>query len=77
MKFEHAGEEMTMVVILDGEPVGYMGTKEAAEYIGIKQDTIRKWIAGGKLQTLKIGKEHWIKGDVAYQIRKERDSWIL
>lgn len=77
MKIDHDGKHMVVVVIMDGKPIGYMSAPEAAEYIGVEKSTIRVWIKRGKISTLKIGKEHWINGSDAYQIKKERESWIL
>lgn len=42
---------------------GYMGTAEAATFLGISKKTVREWILSGKLPASKAGKKYRIRRD--------------
>lgn len=49
------------VEIINGKVVGYLTPEEVAEKLGEKPQTIRKLINRGKIPTLRIGWQHFIK----------------
>lgn len=61
------------VVIYKGHPIGYLSSAQFAKKVGVNKNTIRVWIRRNKIESLKIGNEHWIKGDTKYpeRIKKE------
>lgn len=59
------------VVIYRGKPIGYISVPAFAKKCGVKPATIRVWINRKKIETLKIGKEQWIKGDTKKPERKK------
>ena len=38
-----------------------LSVKEAAEYLGLKENTVREWLRSGALKGIKIGKSWRIK----------------
>ena len=63
---------MTIVEIQNGRVKGYLTTTEFAKKCAVEEGTIRAWIKRGKIDSLKIGKENWIKEDATYPNRKKR-----
>ena len=63
---------MTIVEIQNGRVKGYLTTVEFAKRCAVEESTIRAWIKRRKIDSLKIGKENWIKEDVTYPNRKKR-----
>lgn len=43
-----------VVDIIDGEILGYMTTKDVANFLGVEPSTIRVWIKRGKVEPLTI-----------------------
>ena len=43
-----------VVDVIDGEIVGYMSTQDVADFLGVKQVTVRQWIRRGKVTPLTI-----------------------
>lgn len=54
----------TTVTVCDGRIVGYLTSAEYARKYGIPEITIRVWAKRGKLQSLKIGRNSYIKEDL-------------
>lgn len=50
-----------IVEIIDGKVVGYLTVEEVAIKLGVKSQAIRQLINRGKIQTLRIGWQHFIK----------------
>lgn len=44
-------------------PTGYLTSYEYAEKIGVRESTVRKWAAFGKLESIKIGRSCWVRED--------------
>lgn len=63
---------MAIVEIQNGRVKGYLTTVEFAKRCAVEESTIRAWIKRGKIDSLKIGKENWIKEDTTYPNRKKR-----
>ena len=63
---------MLTVAIENGRIKGYLTTVEFAKRCAVEESTIRAWIKRGKIDSLKIGKENWIKEDITYPNRKKR-----
>ena len=61
------------VEIIDGRVVGYLTIKEYAKKHFSAEATVRKWICHGKLKTLKIGYQQWIKWDEPYPTDRRRE----
>lgn len=59
------------VEIIDGKVVGYLTTEEVAEKLGEKPQTIRQLICRGKIPTLRIGWQHFIKEGTEIKICKK------
>lgn len=59
------------VEIIDGKVVGYLTTEEFANRIGKKPQTIRKLICEGKIPTLKVGRQRFIKEGTEMMVFKK------
>ena len=59
-----------VVHIIDGDILGYMTTKEVADFLRVKPSTIRVWIKRGKVKPLTI------KAD-GHQLNFIERSWTL
>ncbi len=56
---------------------GYMTTKEAADYLGVKPSRVRQLVIAGVLRSEKIGQSHLISFiDVqAYRAKRNKAGW--
>ena len=61
-----------IIEIQNGRPVGYETVAEFAKRVKVDRDTIRVWVKHGKINTLKIGNDHWIKEGTEKPVRKKR-----
>ena len=62
----------TITVNDNGTIVGYLPASEIAKEWGVENSTIRVWIKRGKLKSLKIGNEHYIKQNTEKPEPKKR-----
>lgn len=61
-----------IVEIIDGKVVGYLTPEEVAKKLGAKPQTIRQLINRGKIETLKIGWQHFIKEGTEIKICEKK-----
>jgi len=50
-----------LVSIVKGRVAGYETLVEFANRHGVKENTVRIWVRRNKLETLLIGRDHWVK----------------
>ena len=62
------------ITVKDGRPIGYITTSEYAEQCGVQKITVRQWIRRGKLETVQIGRQHFIPSGTEKPGRKRRNS---
>ena len=54
----------TTITVRDGQIIGYLSATEYARKYKIPEATVRVWIKRGKLESLKIGINNYIKEDL-------------
>jgi excisionase family DNA binding protein len=53
----------------------YYSTKQLAELLSVHPMTISKWIANGKLDSVKIGKSRRVSADAVAKMIAESTAW--
>lgn len=65
-----------IIEIVNDHPVGYLNVEEYAAKHYVSPSTIRKKIFERRIETLKIGYQHWIKEEFPYPKEEKRGPKI-
>lgn len=57
------------------EETKYYSTRQLAELLSVHPMTITKWIANGKLDSVKIGKSRRVPADAVVKMIAESTAW--